>query len=153
MGVSRAAVSKWETSSAYPDIFMLPKLAAYFGQSIDSLIGYEPQMEREEIRKWYRTLSEEIRLPSLQRGSGTLQRTHKKILFLLPSSVSNGGASRQSCCPCRKPGGGCSNSGGRNASFSPGQGENGRSPSGKRRLCRWKPGVSWFWATRNRRWS
>lgn len=60
MGVSRAAVSKWETSSAYPDIFMLPKLAAYFGQSIDSLIGYEPQMEREEIRKWYRTLSEEF---------------------------------------------------------------------------------------------
>ena len=29
MGVSKAAVSKWETESTYPDILLLPRLAAY----------------------------------------------------------------------------------------------------------------------------
>ena len=28
LGVSKAAVSKWETGSAYPDILMLPRLAS-----------------------------------------------------------------------------------------------------------------------------
>ena len=28
MGVSKAAVSKWETESTYPDILLLPRLAA-----------------------------------------------------------------------------------------------------------------------------
>lgn len=30
MGVSKAAVSKWETESTYPDILLLPRLAVYF---------------------------------------------------------------------------------------------------------------------------
>lgn len=30
MGVSKAAVSKWETESTYPDILLLPRLAACF---------------------------------------------------------------------------------------------------------------------------
>lgn len=60
MGVSKAAVSKWETETTYPDIFMLPKLAAFFDLSIDELIGYEPKMEKTEIRKWYCRLSEEF---------------------------------------------------------------------------------------------
>ena len=49
MGVSKAAVSKWETGTTYPDITLLPKLADYFNISIDKLMGYEPQMTREEI--------------------------------------------------------------------------------------------------------
>ena len=60
MGVSKAAVSKWETESTYPDILLLPRLAAYFDISIDELMGYEPQMDREEIRKTHRMLSEEF---------------------------------------------------------------------------------------------
>ena len=47
VGVSKAAVSKWETESTYPDILLLPRLAAYFDISIDELMGYEPQMDRE----------------------------------------------------------------------------------------------------------
>ena len=42
VGVSRAAVSKWEKGQSYPDISILPKLAAYFNVSIDDLLGYEP---------------------------------------------------------------------------------------------------------------
>ena len=60
MGVSKAAVSKWETETTYPDILMLPKLATYFDISIDELMGYEPQMTKEEIRKLHRELSKEF---------------------------------------------------------------------------------------------
>jgi len=38
MGVSKAAVSKWETGQSYPDITLLPQLAAFFNISTDELI-------------------------------------------------------------------------------------------------------------------
>ena len=60
MGVSKAAVSKWETESTYPDILLLPRLAAYFDMSIDELMGYEPQMDKREIRETHRRLTEEF---------------------------------------------------------------------------------------------
>ena len=41
VGVSSQAVSKWENESALPDILTLPKLADYFGISIDELMGYK----------------------------------------------------------------------------------------------------------------
>ncbi len=39
LGVSIAAVSKWETAAAYPDIELLPKIAALFDVSLDYLMG------------------------------------------------------------------------------------------------------------------
>jgi hypothetical protein len=45
---------------SYPDITFLPQLAAYFNISIDELIGYSPQMSKEDIRKLYRRLSSEF---------------------------------------------------------------------------------------------
>lgn len=57
IGVSKASVSKWETGQSYPDITFLPQLAAYFSISIDDLMGYVPQMEKEDIRKLYRRLA------------------------------------------------------------------------------------------------
>ncbi len=53
IGVSKAAVSKWELENSLPDITLLPRLASYFNISIDELIGYEPQMTKEEIRRQY----------------------------------------------------------------------------------------------------
>ena len=41
IGVSCQAVSRWELSSAYPDIEIIPSIANYFGISIDELFGYE----------------------------------------------------------------------------------------------------------------
>ena len=41
LGVSGQAVSKWENESALPDITFLPRLAEYFGISIDELMGYK----------------------------------------------------------------------------------------------------------------
>lgn len=41
IGVSCQAVSRWELSSAYPDIEIIPSIANYFSISIDELFGYE----------------------------------------------------------------------------------------------------------------
>lgn len=41
LGVSTAAVSKWECANAYPDITLLPKIAEIFNVSIDYLLGYD----------------------------------------------------------------------------------------------------------------
>lgn len=48
LNVSSQAVSKWETGASDPDIALLPKLAAYFGVSIDELfeVPRAEQMER-----------------------------------------------------------------------------------------------------------
>lgn len=57
VGVTKAAVSKWETKQSLPDLLMLPKLAACFDVTIDTLLGYEPQLSREQIQRIYRELS------------------------------------------------------------------------------------------------
>lgn len=53
LGVSKAAVSKWENEQSFPDILLLPQLATYFGISVDELLDYEPQLSKEEIRRQY----------------------------------------------------------------------------------------------------
>lgn len=40
LNISFQAVSKWENGSAYPDIGMLPKLAAALNTTVDALLGY-----------------------------------------------------------------------------------------------------------------
>lgn len=50
MGVSTAAVSKWESSTSYPDITLLPKLAHFFGVSIDFLLSYKIELSKKEIK-------------------------------------------------------------------------------------------------------
>ena len=39
--ISSQAVSKWETGASCPDIDMLPKLAIYFGTSLDHLLDFD----------------------------------------------------------------------------------------------------------------
>lgn len=51
LGVTKASVSKWETGQSYPDIELLPKIATYFGTTVDELMGYEPQMSRSDIKR------------------------------------------------------------------------------------------------------
>jgi transcriptional regulator with XRE-family HTH domain len=61
IGVSKPAVSKWESGQSYPDIMILPVLAAYFDISIDELVGYEPQLTKQEVRKLIRGLKERFK--------------------------------------------------------------------------------------------
>lgn len=60
VGVSKASVSKWETGQTYPDITLLPLLAAYFDITIDSLLTYEPQLDNHEIQRIYAMLKESL---------------------------------------------------------------------------------------------
>lgn len=53
IGVTKASVSKWETGQSMPDILLLPQLAAFFDVSVDSLLGYEPQLSKEQIQQMY----------------------------------------------------------------------------------------------------
>ncbi len=51
MGVSCAAVSKWERGESYPDITLLQPLAFFFDVSLDKLMGYDREKVQTEIEK------------------------------------------------------------------------------------------------------
>ena len=57
VGVTKASVSKWETKQSMPDILLLPQLASFFDVTIDELLGYEPQLSREQMQKIYLELA------------------------------------------------------------------------------------------------
>lgn len=58
--ITKASVSKWETGQSYPDILLLPQIASYFDITIDELLGYEPQLSSEQIKKCYLDLAEDF---------------------------------------------------------------------------------------------
>lgn len=84
MGVSKAAVSKWETGTTYPDITLLPQLAAYFNISIDELIGYEPQMTKEEIRALYQKLAADFSTQPIEQVREQCREITKKYYSCFP---------------------------------------------------------------------
>ena len=49
LGVTYQAVSRWENGLSYPDVELLPELAALFDVSMDVLFGYDTA--REEVKK------------------------------------------------------------------------------------------------------
>ena len=53
LGVSAQAVSKWETSVSTPDITLLPKIATYFGVSIDELFALPEETQYERIENMF----------------------------------------------------------------------------------------------------
>lgn len=53
IGVTKASVSKWENGLSYPDIETLPRLATFFDVSLDDLMGYEPDLDEEQIMEIY----------------------------------------------------------------------------------------------------
>ena len=84
MGVSKAAVSKWETGMTYPDITLLPQLATYFNISIDELIGYEPQMTKEQIRALYRKLATDFSTQPIAQVREQCREITKKYFSCFP---------------------------------------------------------------------
>jgi len=57
IGVTKASISKWENGLSIPDVSLLPQIAAFFDVTIDELLGYEPQLTKEQIRKQYLDLA------------------------------------------------------------------------------------------------
>lgn len=60
IGVTKASVSKWETGQSTPDIILLPQLAAFFDVSVDELLGYHPQLSKEQLQKLYQEFADDF---------------------------------------------------------------------------------------------
>lgn len=60
VGVTKGAVSKWENGTTLPDIGTLPLLATFFDVSVDALLGYVPQLSKEEIGRLYQAFAEDF---------------------------------------------------------------------------------------------
>ena len=84
IGVSKAAVSKWETEQTYPDIVLLPRLAAYFNISLDELMGYEPQMTGDDIRRVCEELAIEFGSNPFEEVKGRCCEIANKYFSCLP---------------------------------------------------------------------
>lgn len=60
LGVTPQAISRWENESGYPDIELLPIIAAYFSVSTDELLG----IDKSEREKRLKEIHREINAPS-----------------------------------------------------------------------------------------
>ena len=49
IGVSTAAVSKWESGISYPDITILPVIATFFNISMDELFNFKIKLSDKEV--------------------------------------------------------------------------------------------------------
>jgi len=49
LGVSVAAVSKWETGGAYPDITLLAPISRLLNITVDELLGFEAQLSKDKV--------------------------------------------------------------------------------------------------------
>jgi len=50
LGVSFQSVSRWENDTCYPDMELIPEIAAFFGVTADELMGLNAAREEAEIR-------------------------------------------------------------------------------------------------------
>lgn len=83
LGITPAAVSKWETASALPDIGLLGPLAAALGTTTDALLGYEPEMGEERADELVVTLAGELAEGRVQRALAEADR----LLAAHPASL------------------------------------------------------------------
>lgn len=68
IGVSTAAVSKWESGISYPDITLLPILATFFNVSIDVLLNYNIEISEDEVMKIFRLCEAEFSTGNLEKA-------------------------------------------------------------------------------------
>lgn len=91
LGVTKASVSKWENGQSMPDILLLPEIATYFDISVDTLLGYEPQLSKEQIQKLYGELGENFaQLPfedAFAKSEVLVKKYYSCYLFLLQICV------------------------------------------------------------------
>ena len=84
LGVSKPAVSKWESGQSYPDILLLPVLASFFNTSVDALLGYEAQLTKEDIHRLYNRLSEAFATETFDEVYAQCRETIKKYRSCWP---------------------------------------------------------------------
>ena len=91
IGVTKASVSKRETKQSLPDILLLPVLASYYGVTVDELLGYKPQLGKEQIQKIYHDLAAEFAEKPFEEVMDASRKLVKKYYscysFLLQISI------------------------------------------------------------------
>lgn len=88
IGVSKASVSKWESGQSYPDILLLPELATFFNISVDELLGYSPQLTKEDIKKTYNKLSHAFAVKPFDEVMEQCNKTIKEYYSCFPLLLS-----------------------------------------------------------------
>lgn len=78
MGVSCAAVSKWERENTLPDISLLPLLANYFGVSIDDLMGYNATQIESEINHFFEERSKLFKAGKVDEYTKLSEKAYKE---------------------------------------------------------------------------
>lgn len=76
IGVSAQSVSRWETDASYPDIQMLPVIAAFFNVSVDRLMGIDTSDIKRQIDE---VMRESNRLQSEGKNSECIKLLREKI--------------------------------------------------------------------------
>ncbi len=76
VGVTKASVSKWETKKSTPDIALLPRLATFFDVTVDELLGYNPQLSKEQILKLYHEVATDFAECSFEE---TIEKTNQLV--------------------------------------------------------------------------
>ena len=82
LGVSFQTVSKWERGECYPDIELLPKIANFFGVTIDALMGADLCQEKEYVE----ALQEELCKYDMIRDEIALVRRAEEGLRKYPNN-------------------------------------------------------------------
>ena len=77
LGVSAQAVSRWENGATYPDITMLPAIAAYFEVTLDELMGMEDFKNGERIKELLTRIDENASKGALYENILLLRETLK----------------------------------------------------------------------------
>lgn len=106
LGISFQAISKWERGEGYPDVTLLPALAAYFGTTVDELLGMDRIAAQRKYdgfnRRW-----QENREAGRHRENAALMRESLKVfpndaLFMVQLSSSlermEGGEEERAAC-------------------------------------------------------
>ncbi len=68
VGVSIAAVSKWESGKSYPDITLLPSIARQLETSVDGLFGFAAELGPEELDRIFTECAAVLDKASFQQG-------------------------------------------------------------------------------------
>ncbi len=82
LGVSCAAISKWENEQMYPDISFFPILARYFNVSIDCLFGFSNELTEKE----YNDFKEECTELFAQKQYFNGMEKIKALCYLFPTN-------------------------------------------------------------------
>ncbi|MBR5460084.1 MAG: helix-turn-helix transcriptional regulator [Clostridia bacterium] len=66
LGVSCQSVSRWENNSCYPDIELIPTIAAFFGISTDKLMGVDEAAEKKAVDRYLSDFQASISIGNIE---------------------------------------------------------------------------------------